>query len=86
MEVALQERLSRLDLELPPSAATHRQQWVLLTHRTSFAPLLAPFGCCCCVDAILWVLSDVSRVTLWLHLHIVDVLLLRLFVCSSGRL
>ena len=73
MEVALRERLSRLDLELPPSAATHRQQWVLLPHRTSFAPLLALFGCFCCVDAILWVLSVVSRVTLWSHLHTIDV-------------
>jgi hypothetical protein len=86
MEVALRERLSRLDLELPPSAATHRQQWVLLPHRTSFAPLLALFGCFCCVDAILWVLSVVSRFALWLYLHIVDVLLLRLFVCNPGRL
>lgn len=86
MEVALQERLSRLDLELPPSAATYRQQWVLLPHRSSFAPLLAPFGCFCCVDATLWLLSVGNRVTLLLHLHIVCVLLLRLSVCSPGRL
>lgn len=26
MEVALKERLSKLDLELPPSATLHRQQ------------------------------------------------------------
>ena len=82
--MALRERLSRLDLELPPSAVTHRQQWVLLPHRTSFAPFLALFGSFCCVDAALWVLSVVSSIALCLYSHIIDGLLLRPFVCNQS--
>ncbi|KAL0045526.1 hypothetical protein WJX82_009124 [Trebouxia sp. C0006] len=41
MEVALQERLSRLDLELPPSAATHRQHGRLQLAQDTLATLSA---------------------------------------------
>ncbi|DBA69035.1 TPA: hypothetical protein ACH3X2_013198 [Trebouxia sp. C0005] len=49
LEVALQERLSRLDLELPPSAATHRQHGRLQLAQDTLAtlctsPMLATDG------------------------------------------